>query len=291
MTVKTLIILLGSARGGEETWNSMYKYLMKPLSADLALLFGKTDNKKSSLYQKAKFVWEIDEFTDWWDYFEKFFSHRLYEIYKKNEIEGLGGGIKDFRGSGAIIFAFRHFLKSNYKKQLLNYDRIILTRSDLYYIDFHPDLKNNYFYIVEGERYGGLSDRHHIFPSSIIDDVLSINEYLDDQNNYNYLIKKKLNPERALYEYYKDNGLIKNIRFCKRVQFIVAKENESKRWSYTKGYMFNSRLLLIKYQKEYYRALRNKYGLLIGTMLRLIFHFFKKKNKKPIGHKTPNISN
>ena len=42
MNVKTLVILIGSARGGEETWHSMYKYLLEPLSADLALLFGKS---------------------------------------------------------------------------------------------------------------------------------------------------------------------------------------------------------------------------------------------------------
>ena len=56
MNIKTLVILLGTARGGEETWNSMYKYLIKPYSADLALLFGKNPNsihlyiKKQDLY-------------------------------------------------------------------------------------------------------------------------------------------------------------------------------------------------------------------------------------------------
>jgi hypothetical protein len=144
-------------------------------------------------------------------------------------------------------------------------------------------LKNNFFYIVEGEKYGGVSDRHHIFPTSIIDKVLSINEFLDNKKNYDYLISKKLNPERALYEYYKNNGLLEKIKFCKRVQFIVSKENESKRWSYTKGFKFNSKTLLIKYQREYYQALINKYGLLVGLILRIIFHFFKKVNKKPSG--------
>ena len=38
MNTKTLIVLLGSARGGEETWKSMYKYLLEPLSADLAII-------------------------------------------------------------------------------------------------------------------------------------------------------------------------------------------------------------------------------------------------------------
>ena len=68
MHVKTLVVLLGSARGGEETWNSLYTYLISPLSADLALLFGKTDLKTSSLYSRAKYVWEIDEYDDWWNY-------------------------------------------------------------------------------------------------------------------------------------------------------------------------------------------------------------------------------
>ena len=283
MKMKTLVILVGSARGGEETWATIYKHLINPYSADLALLFGQNSDKSSSLYKKAKFIWEIEEYSDWWNYFKKYFSNRLYKIYESNETEGLGGGINNFRGSGAIIFAFRHFLKNNFKNELLKYDRIILTRSDFYYIDDHPILKNDSFYIVEGERYGGVTDRHHIFPSSMLDDVLGINEYLDDKNNYQYLLSKKLNPERALFEYYNYNQLIKKIKFCKRVQYIVSKKNESKRWSYTKGYMFKSNTLLIKYQKEYYKALRNKYGILIGLILRIIFHFFRKKNQKPTG--------
>ena len=274
---------MGNARGGEDTWNSMYKYLLKPYSADLALLFGKTSDKSNTLYSQAKFIWEIDEYTNWWDYYKNYFSNRLYNIYKNNEIEGLGGGIENFKGSGAIIFALRHFLKNNYKNELIKYDRIILTRSDFYYIDYHPILKNDAFYILEGEKYGGVTDRHHIFPSSMLEDTLGINEYLDNKKNYKYLISKNLNPERALYEFFKHNEIIKKIKFCKRVQFIVSKKNESKRWSYTKGYMFNSNTLLIKYQKEYYRALRNKYGIIIGLILRIIFHFFKKNNKKPTG--------
>ena len=173
----------------------------------------------------------------------------------------------------------RHFLKNNFKNVLLNYDRIILTRSDFYYIDFHPNLKNDTFYILEGEGYGGVTDRHHIFPSSMTDKVLSINEFLDKKENYKYLLTKNLNPERALTEYYKNINIFEQIKFCKRVQFIVAKRNESKRWSYTKGYKFNSNTLLIKYQKEYYTALKNKYGLILGLFLRIIFHFFRKKMK------------
>ena len=274
---KTLVVLLGSARGGEETWNTMYNYLLNPFSADLALLFGKTKDNSSSLYKKAKYVWELEEFSNWWHYFKKYFSDQLYQVFKHNESEGLGGGVDNFRGSGAIIFAFRHFLKNNYKNELLKYDRIILTRSDYYYIDFHPILKNDYFYVVEGERYEGISDRHHIFSTKMIDDVLGIVEYLDDCKNYQYLIEKSLNPERALYEFYQNNGIIKRIKFCKRVQFIVTQSSDKSRWSLARGYMFGNKNLQIKYKKEYYTALKNKYGLIVGLFLRFIFHFFKKK--------------
>ena len=98
MKTKTLVILLGNARGGEETWSKMYKYLIEPFSADIALLFGKTLDKSSSLYKKAKFVWEIEEYTNWWDYYKKYFSYRLLEVYKNNEIEGLAGGINNYKG-------------------------------------------------------------------------------------------------------------------------------------------------------------------------------------------------
>jgi hypothetical protein len=57
----------------------------------------------------------------------------------------------------------------------------------------------------------------------------------------------------------------------------VTQNNDISRWSSARGYMFGSNSLQIKYQKEYYAALKNKYGLVIGLFLRLIFHFFKKK--------------
>jgi hypothetical protein len=36
----TLVCLLGNARGGSSTWDSLYKNLLEPNRADLALLLG-----------------------------------------------------------------------------------------------------------------------------------------------------------------------------------------------------------------------------------------------------------
>ena len=37
MKKKYIVILAGSPRGGDETWNSLYQNVLDPLQADLAL--------------------------------------------------------------------------------------------------------------------------------------------------------------------------------------------------------------------------------------------------------------
>ena len=60
MSEKTLIVLIGNARGGEQTWETLYNNLIDVYSADLLLCFGKTNNTNSSLYKKAKYIFELD---------------------------------------------------------------------------------------------------------------------------------------------------------------------------------------------------------------------------------------
>ena len=46
---KYLTILAGNPRGGEKTWESLYKYVTQPLEADLAICCGNNISKSSSL--------------------------------------------------------------------------------------------------------------------------------------------------------------------------------------------------------------------------------------------------
>ena len=71
---RTLVVLLGNARGGEETWESLYTNLLDPQSADLALAFGDTASGARgqplaglSLGARAKHVWFLHEPSDWGD--------------------------------------------------------------------------------------------------------------------------------------------------------------------------------------------------------------------------------
>ena len=62
-----LVILAGSPRGGEATWKSLNKNVLKPLNADLAVC---TDiwNDKNILNELAKFKWILEPFKSYEDY-------------------------------------------------------------------------------------------------------------------------------------------------------------------------------------------------------------------------------
>lgn len=252
---KTLVILLGNARGGETTWNTMYEHLLKPFNADLALLFGESTDKSASLYSRAKYVWELPEYSNWREYYEKSCKGNWSEFFEKNQTTGMSGGIDNYIGSGAIIIAFRHYLKNNFSDILLKYDRIILTRADYYYLKDHPVESNEFFYIVEGEDYNGLCDRHHVFPSSIYEKVLGVGEFISEVACSHRI----LNIESALHSCYSHHALLSSIKRCERVQFAVKLKTDATRWSTENQLLEGSDNLYIKYPSEYAVALRNKH--------------------------------
>lgn len=265
---KTLIVLLGNARGGEDTWETMYKNLRDPYNADIALCFGETSDKSSSLYRNAKYVWELKEYDDWMDYYEPHFGIDWFEpLAAKHRVTGVLGGIRKLQGSGGIIFAFRHFLLKNYKHILQEYDRIIMTRSDYYYIDKHPVLPNDSFYIVEGQDWGGICDRHHIFNKDMIDDVLGICEYLCNKEHASTLCSVDLNPEKALLLFFENSGIAKKIKRSKRVQFTVIDTNDTTRWKGPGRQLPGHPTLRLKYEQEYDDAIANFYTSNVITNL------------------------
>jgi hypothetical protein len=260
---KTLVILIGNARGGEETWETMYENLLKPFDADLALCFGESKNKSASLYRKAKYLWEIPEYQNWRDYYDKNFDTKWDSFMNQHKFKNasLMGGIDKYHGSGAIIFAFRHFILKNKLNVLNMYDRIILTRSDFYYIDKHPFLKLGNLYAVEGEGCGGISDRHFVFDSNMSNDVLGILDFICDIKNFQFLniyTKDTINPEKALMLFFNFNGIINRLKFCSRVQFTVAIDSDTTRWKKMGNFVNGSSTIRHKYFSEYLNSISNK---------------------------------
>jgi hypothetical protein len=257
---KTLVVLIGSARGGEETWNTMYKYLLKQYDADLALCFGETTNQSSSLYKNAKYIWELKEYENWRNYYEIQFDENWDYIFELHKNTGLMGGIDDHIGSGAIIFAFRDFILKNKITILDQYDRIILTRSDFYYIDKHPILPLVKIYAVEGEEYGGVSDRHFVFDSDMAENVLGICDFICNQHNFNLLSKfppNTINCESALLIYFKHTKIYEQMEYCSRVQFTVATNGDTTKWCVPGDLIPGSKEIRFKYFSEFEQAVRN----------------------------------
>lgn len=252
---KTIVVLIGNPRGGEKAWSTMYKNLLKPYKADLAVCFGYNKDKSSSLYSKSKYVWEIPEYDNWEDYYtqnlhDSDWWKKSFELGSETGFSGLFGTI----GSSGIACAFLHYLL-NYKKNiLLKYDRIIVTRSDYFYLKEVPILSNDSFWSPTGEEYGGITDRFFIFPSSDIDIVLGMfDNYINTDKLYEDFCNhpQLLNIERSYFNYFQRIDYLKKLKkFC-RVQFLVKTKNDPTRWSETNIPVPYNEDLYIKYESEY----------------------------------------
>ena len=145
---RTLVVLLGNARGGEEAWASLYKNLLDPEKADLALAFGDTAQPLGniSLKARAKHVWLFHEPSDWGDLLDAAAEELAVDPQQwrlamaKWKDSGLYGPAwlkdKPTPGSGAIIFALRHLLLRHAPALdvLKSYDTVVFTRSDFFYL-------------------------------------------------------------------------------------------------------------------------------------------------------------
>lgn len=66
---RTLVIVMGELRAGEAAWQTLYKNVLDPNSADLALMT--TNNltlyPNNTLMKRAKFIWYYEQYDDWAD--------------------------------------------------------------------------------------------------------------------------------------------------------------------------------------------------------------------------------
>jgi hypothetical protein len=259
MSKDCLVIMIGNARGGEKAWQKAYNNLLKPHYADLAICFGVSNQKISSLYKHSKYIWEIEEYHNWRNYYT-INCHRSFweKSLSLGRHSGLLGGIDNNAGSGAIIFAIRHFILKNYRAILEQYETIILTRSDHYYMYADDTNKDkNKIWIPEGEDWGGITDRHIEFNSRYITEVLDVLAFIDSEDGYNILKKEnRSNPEGVLEAMFRYHNL--PIARYKRNQFCVALKTDKTRWYFPGSFpTFFDKELLVKYKNEYVDCLNN----------------------------------
>ena len=194
MSTKYLTVLAGSPRGGELTWQSLYRNVLNPLNSDLAICTGNKWLDSQSFIKRANYLWNFEEPEDWFQYYRENFQGNWEEYFNLGKNTGL-------YNSGSIHFALKDIVLRNHLKVLMKYDTIIYTRFDQFYIDEHPHLDNSNIWIPEGEDYFGICDRHSVVPTHKIEEFLDICSYINKPEALNvdsdYL--NSLNSDNSIF--------------------------------------------------------------------------------------------
>lgn len=246
---KTLVILVGGLRAGETAWNSLYRNILDPNDADLALMIEEVSPEhvysQSSLLERSRYIWYYPKYKDWSNALDLVngtqwrkthlanFPNRSQLIHKYGWIPGthvnIFGGIPGFQGSGMLLFMIRWFLSQKIQETgeiFESYDKFIVTRPDNYYqcpsIISSFKLENKAVWVPEGEDYFGLCDRFYITSKeNLIESLEIITDFLGGpQFEFEYSIHK--NTESFLKYSWEVRGF--NVQRFPRVMFTCADE-------------------------------------------------------------------
>jgi len=275
---RTLVILFGEFRGNDASWKNMVDNLIEPYNADLALCIGQKGASLpefNALTSIAKYNWNFKEPKKWYDYVENFFQEGEIKWWKDNFRYGLkGGGSK----RGIIPIIFQHYIYHNHLDTINQYDRIILTRPDMYFVNPYPVLSNDHVWIPNGEDHGGLYDRLIIFPSKYAKECLTLLDFMNTQSmnvimkgmykNNNRSISYiqegqpvgigNFNSEVYHRVFYEWNKILYKVRRSPLLNFLVAVEGDTTKSPQGIGSKKFKDGLIIRYINEYVDAVRTK---------------------------------
>ena len=241
MKKKYIVILAGSPRGGDETWNSLYQNVLDPLQADLALATSRDYvNQNISLFQRADFQWIFEDYKNYLGYYSNNYSEKSINYLNL----GKGTGLLE---SGSIHFIFKDFILKNYIEILKNYDYIIYTRFDQFYTDIHIEGKPDKILIPKGEDYFGVCDRHAVIPCKFITQYLGICDYIDSTATSRYP-SDYLNCETVYFNQLQENGLSDYIERIDRFQFTASLKKDKTNWRISKYRLYGIKIYTLNTQ-------------------------------------------
>jgi hypothetical protein len=267
MNKPTLTIILCQTRESNFTYDSLERNVLGPLKSDLAFC-GSSSESENSILKNAKYIWNFNEPTDW---------SKACDSISKNDSDWrvlvdfgelfLGGsGYPNSKGSGLIIMYWREILKLSIGKEITDkYEWFVITRSDFKWICPHPPvemLDPSRVYVLDGEKYGGFSDRHIIFNRKFADQILSLASPIfgSTSNLKEFLEGHKitnLNPERYLHLMMQRNNLLNQLTFLPYLGFTVRHEQTKTRWS--SGVYNKSLGVYVKYPNEFKASFRSRF--------------------------------
>jgi hypothetical protein len=218
--MKTLVIVICQTRAHKTVWPSFKKNVLDSLGADLALCVAKTASS-DAFRENAKYIWEYEDPTNWASAYDEIQAElgvttpwrQVLDIDPGRD-SCLFGGIKHpyTIGSGAVLFYYRWKALEQIKRLGLQstYDWFIITRSDYMYPVPHVPLdllSTKSVWIPNGEKYGGVTDRHLICPSAFLEKSIDMLRYILTEpdhllSNYKrWLNGKGANPETFIAYY------------------------------------------------------------------------------------------
>ena len=276
--LKVIVCVIGTVRGGVKAWSSLIEHVLKPLNADLALFTSRTE--KTILHDVAKYDWSFED-PDWTTELQRICNecglhkNAWHDSARRTSYESLWGGVEldgqMLKGSGALIMILRDMLLS--KLSILKlYDKIIITRSDHLYFFNHPQLINVDIDIPIGEDWWGITDRHHVVDSSIIETYLCIVKWW--MQNIDFVensITKHHNPEQLLALYFKTLSF--KIRRTPRCMASVSLKNDFTRWKVATVPVPGYNDLYFKYPHEYFSHIKSGGKRLFGKRVKYTNNF------------------
>lgn len=272
MSNKTLTIVICQTREGNHTFPLLKENLLKPLKSDLAFCGSAKNDVADNILQESKYIWNFPEPEDWDLACDEISGEdsNWRELCSSND-SFLGNATwrnNKSAGSGFIIMYWREVLRQNLTVEILNkYEWFVITRSDFQWVVSHPhvDLLNKEeIYLLDGEKHGGISDRHIIFHRHLAEQILGIASpiFHESKELLTYFTKSRIdniNPERFLSMMMERLGLVNRLRFLPYLGFCIRHEGTSSRWSF--GKYVEKLDLYLKYPTEYRYSTWAKYAI------------------------------
>ena len=261
--MKTLTIVLCQTRDAGLTIDSIHRNLLEPMNSDLAYCGAAPTEADDPIVRNATYVWQEPEPDDWADRFDGFAEPTgAWRDLTALDPMLLGGtGVGASTGSGGIVLYWRERLRQHLTRDILDrYDWFVITRSDFRWSTPHPDvslLDPEHIYFLDGERYGGVSDRHVLVSRRYAESMLAVPEPifrapLDLYERLRGIEFRGLNIETFIAFRLAELGLTDRVRFLPYIGFTVRHGSTPTRWG---AGTFNRHLgLYVKYPKEYRQA-------------------------------------
>jgi hypothetical protein len=267
---RTLVAIIGETRATELTAESFRTNVLDALGADLALCV-KAGEPENPLHEWARYRWTFDEPRDWARQYDEMaggaewrallgFSHHFLDALSAPDQEDPSGEKRP--SSDPILHFYRRILRFSLEREglLESYDWLVLTRSDFLWPRPHPHprhLSPRHVYTLDGERYGGVCDRHFVCPRRDFSRFLSVSEPIfaepvELRRRIERISARQgwffLNSERFLAMRLRELGLWGRLRYLPYVPYTVRAPGGPTNWS--TGVFDQHRGYYVKYPAE-----------------------------------------